>query len=246
MNFHKNSQIFSLIFEFPPEKVVELNLTQDTNLLTFPTKDVFVKAACHIARGGTLEVIGKPVESINEKHSFMAVIGSDSIRGSVVYIDSYGNVISNITERLFVEVGKGRSFTIMFRKRGDEIHQISELYTDVAEGEKLALFGSTGMLEIAMNIGHAKNLLGFNENDIVNIEKGGEIIPKIVGVDLEKRNFECDKIEFVENCPSCFKILSRKYIDNIFVFNQREDSWLADGLQTYLMIKYVEKYGDYH
>jgi len=32
------------------------------------------------------------------------------------------------------------------------------------------LFGSTGMLEIAMNIGHAKNLLGFNENDIVNIE----------------------------------------------------------------------------
>ena len=39
-----------------------------------------------------------------------------------------------------------------------------------------------------------------------------------------------------------FKILSRKYIDNIFVFNQREDSWLADGLQTYLMIKYVEKY----
>ena len=39
-----------------------------------------------------------------------------------------------------------------------------------------------------------------------------------------------------------FKILSRKYIDNIFVFNQREDTWLADGLQTYLMIKYVEKY----
>jgi hypothetical protein len=39
-----------------------------------------------------------------------------------------------------------------------------------------------------------------------------------------------------------FKVLSKKYIDNIFVFNQREDAWLADGLQTYLMIKYVEKY----
>lgn len=39
-----------------------------------------------------------------------------------------------------------------------------------------------------------------------------------------------------------FKILSRKYIDNVFLFNQREDAWLADGLQTYLMIKYVEKY----
>ena len=39
-----------------------------------------------------------------------------------------------------------------------------------------------------------------------------------------------------------FKILSRKYIDNTLIFNQREDTWLADGLQTYLMIKYVEKF----
>lgn len=39
-----------------------------------------------------------------------------------------------------------------------------------------------------------------------------------------------------------FKILSRKYIDNVFLFNQREDTWLADGLQAYLMIKYVERY----
>jgi len=39
-----------------------------------------------------------------------------------------------------------------------------------------------------------------------------------------------------------FKILCRKYIDNTFLFNKREDAWLADGLQTYLMIKYVEKY----
>lgn len=39
-----------------------------------------------------------------------------------------------------------------------------------------------------------------------------------------------------------FKVLARKYINTKFLFNQREDVWLADGLQTYLMIKYVEKY----
>ncbi|MBI9042135.1 aminopeptidase [Lutibacter sp.] len=39
-----------------------------------------------------------------------------------------------------------------------------------------------------------------------------------------------------------FKVLSKKYIENIFVFNQREDAWLADAIQTFLMIKYVEKY----
>jgi len=39
-----------------------------------------------------------------------------------------------------------------------------------------------------------------------------------------------------------FKVLSKKYIDQLFLFNKREDYWLADGLQTYLMLKYVEKY----
>ena len=39
-----------------------------------------------------------------------------------------------------------------------------------------------------------------------------------------------------------FKVLVRKYINNKFLFNQREDVWLADGLQTYLMLKYVEFY----
>ncbi len=47
-------------------------------------------------------------------------------------------------------------------------------------------------------------------------------------------NFEWD-IQF-------FKVLSRKYIDNVLIFNQREDAWLADGIHTYLMMKYVEKY----
>ncbi len=39
-----------------------------------------------------------------------------------------------------------------------------------------------------------------------------------------------------------FKLLSKKYIDQVFQFDKREDSWLADGLQIYLMMKYVEKY----
>lgn len=39
-----------------------------------------------------------------------------------------------------------------------------------------------------------------------------------------------------------FKILSKKIINQIFLFNKREDYWLADGLQTYLMLKYVAKY----
>jgi hypothetical protein len=39
-----------------------------------------------------------------------------------------------------------------------------------------------------------------------------------------------------------FKALSKKFVDQLFLFNKREDYWLADGLQTYLMLAYVEKY----
>lgn len=46
-------------------------------------------------------------------------------------------------------------------------------------------------------------------NDCVYVEKGGEIIPKIVGVNLEKRNDEVSKIVFPEKCPECGSVLER-------------------------------------
>ncbi len=45
--------------------------------------------------------------------------------------------------------------------------------------------------------------LGLHEHDFVYVEKGGEIIPKIVGVNLEKRNPENPEIEYIKNCPEC-------------------------------------------
>lgn len=46
--------------------------------------------------------------------------------------------------------------------------------------------------------------------DEVYVEKGGEIIPKIVGIDLSKRKEELEKIKFIENCPECETLLVRK------------------------------------
>jgi len=161
--------IFSLIFEKPPTKVVAINIYQDTDLLTFPTKDVFVKAACHLARGGSIDLLGKQVNAINERSHFMAVVGPNSIRGIVAYVDSYGNLISNISKSLFNEVRKNRPFTITFRKPAYDITEISNNYSDVIESEVLALFGSSGFLEIAINIGHASNLMGIKVNDVLTI-----------------------------------------------------------------------------
>ncbi len=162
--------IFSLLLDGPPEKVVALNIFHDAETLTFPTKDIFVKAASHLVRGGTLEVIGNPKTSLLERQMYQAVTEENSIRGAIIYVDSYGNVVSNITETLFKQVGRGREFVVSTKVSRYNIHKISSNYSDVTEGERLAFFGASGYLEIAMNIGHASNLLGLHINDTIRID----------------------------------------------------------------------------
>tara|TARA_B100001094_G_scaffold98310_1_gene94489 strand:+ start:15910 stop:17916 length:2007 start_codon:yes stop_codon:yes gene_type:complete len=80
--------------------------------------------------------------------------------------------------------------------------------TPVANLEPV-LLGGTYVKRASLHNEDQINKLDLHVNDFVNIEKGGEIIPKIVGVNLYKRGKESKKIKFIENCPSCFKILCR-------------------------------------
>lgn len=163
--------MFSLFMERPPSKIIELtNINQETDIRTFPTKDVFVHAACHLARGGTIEVLGNIREQLIQRSAFNPVIDGEMIRGNVQYIDSYGNIITNISESLFNEVRKDRRFTIFFRNDKYKINKISENYNDVQESEVIALFGATRNLEIAIRGGNASSLLGLNLNEIIRVE----------------------------------------------------------------------------
>lgn len=161
--------IFSLIFEEQPQEIVEINIMQDLKFLHFPLADIFVKAACHLAAGGTLKEIGIPTDSVEERMSLHPIVEPDQIKGSVIFIDSFQNVITNITKDLFIKVQQGRKFTLSFR-RNETINQLSWHYNEVPEGEKLCLFGISNHLEIAINKGNASGLLGLNISDIVRID----------------------------------------------------------------------------
>jgi len=161
--------IFSLMFEQEPEEIVELNIMQDLKFLHFPLTDIFAKAACHLANGGVLKDIGLPVTSTEQRMNLQPVIERDIIRGSVIYIDSFQNVITNISKELFTRVQQNRAFTLFFR-RNESISQLSWHYNEVPEGEKLCLFGISNYLEIAINKGNASGLLGLHINDIIRIE----------------------------------------------------------------------------
>ena len=180
-----NNGILSLIAsEFVPEKMVEINI-HDKVETNFPVLDVFVKVAGHLARGGTLEVIGKTVPEIKQLKDLEPYYNSDTnqIKGNVLYIDNYGNVVTNITRKLFEKVGKGRKFTI--RARTASFTEIFNTYSDAInfevenvsreDGKKLAIFNSGGYIELAIyksnpsTVGSASTLFGLEWRDVVTV-----------------------------------------------------------------------------
>lgn len=160
---------FSIVFPEDPQRIVELAAAKDL-ITTFPSRDIFVKAACHLAKGGSLDDLGSERKLLNRKLTLHPVIDDKVIRGTIAYVDSYKNLITNVTKELFYEVAKGRSFTIFIRSFEYELNKISHTYDEVDNGEKLALFNSSGYLEIAINKGPASTLLGLKNGDGIRIE----------------------------------------------------------------------------
>jgi S-adenosylmethionine hydrolase len=162
--------IFSLIFDAEPQSIIEIDIIQDSDYFTFPSRDVFVKAAAHIVKGMPIEDLGHPRKNILQKIALQPVTNGNIIKGNVIFIDNYENAITNITERLFREIVKNRRFIISFRSTGYRISHLSRSYQDVPEGEMLALFSTSGHLEIAMNKGRASSLLGLKLDTSVVVE----------------------------------------------------------------------------
>lgn len=162
--------IFSIILgEEKPEELFEIELMQDLRFLHFPLADILVKAACHIASGKNIADLGPPIENPLQKVTLLPIIEGNVIKGHVSYIDSFGNVISNISKELFNQVQKGRNFILHF-KRNETINTMSWHYNEVSEGEKLCLFGISNYLEIAINKGNASSLLGLYPDETIMVE----------------------------------------------------------------------------
>ncbi len=182
-----NNGVIGLITsEIVPDKVVEIQIP---NLVksSFPVLDVFVQVACHIARGGTLEVVGRRFDQLTDLKEFSPRISDNgnSIIGSVIYIDNYGNVVTNIQKKMFEAHRKSRNFTLNARNK--KIREIHNQYSDIINfdldknqrkgpGDLLALFNSAGYIELAIyksdlnTVGGASSLLGLDYRDTIVVE----------------------------------------------------------------------------
>lgn len=181
-----NNGVIGLITsEIKPKKVVEISVPNPI-YGSFPVMEVFVQVACHIARGGTLEVVGKPFNQLKDLTGFLPSVtdNGNKIIGSVIYIDNYGNVVTNIQKKFFEEHRKGRNFEL--NARTTKINKIHTKYSDIINfdlekgkrkgpGDKLALFNSSDYIELAIyksdlnTVGGASTLLGLDYRDTITI-----------------------------------------------------------------------------
>lgn len=119
-------------------------------------------------QGYGVQHIGEPVTNIVEKYPLRPTIGADWIDSQVIFIDSFENVVINITKTEFEEQRKGRNFRIIFTRK-EVIEKLSDNYASVSAGDKLAWFNSAGYLEIAVNKGNMAGLFGltgYTENSL--------------------------------------------------------------------------------
>ena len=179
--------VFSLIFrDKKPDQIVEINIHSNYNN-NISADELFVKVASHIKRSGPLNVVGTEIENIKEITNLRPVINKEinQILGSVIYIDNYGNVVTNITEKLFKEISKTRPFVI--NARNVKFSKIYKNYSDAIDfslekkdreedGKKIAIFNNLGYLQLCIyrsnpqTVGSASTLFGLNYRDAVSVQ----------------------------------------------------------------------------
>ena len=95
----------------------------DPDSFKFPTKNILVKAAIRILKGEKLESFATSFNGYKNALSLVAVSETNLIKGHVVHMDNYGNVMTNVHRSLFERFGKDTPFILYFKRKDQEIHQ---------------------------------------------------------------------------------------------------------------------------
>jgi hypothetical protein len=181
--------LITMICGGKPDLVIGLPLTNPGGVSsTSPRTTLFCtkimgQAVKRLQDGDRISDIGIEDIEIEVKNPMRPRITENFIEGQIIFIDHFENVIVNITQEEFEETRKNRDFQIVFR-HDDKIEKISEHYSSVPEGEKLALFNSAGYLELAINKGNAAGLLGLSGFTEKSQRAQNRLIYQLVKIDF--------------------------------------------------------------
>jgi S-adenosylmethionine hydrolase len=168
-----NGVLTAVFQELPPKKVVELTerrYARPTVSRTFEGRDRFAPAAAWIAKSTQLQALGRLVTDYQMLDLPRPRFEDGVLRGSVVRVDRFGNVVTNLDRRSCERLADGTR-GLQLTVRGQAIARLVSTYSDIAPGEIGALFGSTDHLECAAHAASAADQLGVAVGDPVELRR---------------------------------------------------------------------------
>ena len=154
-----------LSFALAQEKVLEILRVENEGLLrrpvsrTFHGRDVFAPIAARLTQQVLMDSLGTKLQDyVRLERAEPRVVGG-VLSGEIIYIDHFGNAITNI--------GSLAKSVTRVHVAGKTAPKIVEFYRQGAPSEPIALIGSSGFLEIAINGGHAARTLDLQVGDVV-------------------------------------------------------------------------------
>ena len=141
---------------------------------TFHGRDIFAPVAAHLSLGVRLDNIGPPTQTLVQLPIQVPELSGNTLTGEIVKIDRFGNAITNISETAIARLesaSTGEMSIYEIRVGSARLNRLNRAYAESDIGKPLAIIGSCGLLEIAINGGNAKEGLGIKWGDPVVIQR---------------------------------------------------------------------------
>lgn len=160
--FPDNGVITFLAEKLPLEAIAVVRntayLPADTPSATFHGRDIFAPLAGHLLNGVDLRKLGPAPETYKLLDLPVAQETADAITGQVIYVDHFGNLVSNIPAEMVMRKW-GAIDGLGIWCAGRAVGKVQGAYGFAAVGEALAIFNSMGLVEVAINRGRASDAL---------------------------------------------------------------------------------------
>ncbi len=167
-----NGVLTQVLRETPAKKIVELTerrYARPTVSRTFEGRDRFAPAAAWLAKGTQLPALGRSVPDIQKLDIPLPELNGDTVRGVVLRVDRFGNLVTNIDRKTVERVGQGGAITI--DAGGRRIERLVATYAELPVEGVGALFGSTDHLELAAPSASAAERLGLSRGAVVTVRR---------------------------------------------------------------------------
>jgi len=141
---------------------------------TFHGRDIFAPVAAHLASGAQPERLGVPISldslvklPVGAPRVYRSG-KTTTVVGQIMHVDRFGNIITNLPERLLAPL-LDRASSVSVEIGSHSIKGLGQAYTDVKEGQPVALIGSENLLEIAIRNSNAAHRMKLRTGDAVRL-----------------------------------------------------------------------------